>query len=111
MENPRRITNFDSKAIQWADTHLFYISVISRAVPDVKLYIMRANENKLYQFGTLKGLVPDADANPTPDTCYLDYPWEAKISEDCVFMSVTSYRGTVFVVKLPEPPIPFFEDQ
>lgn len=106
-----RVTNIESKSIQWADTHLFYISVVSRAVPDIKIYLMKSNENKLFHHFTIKGIVPDADANPTPDTCYLDYPWEVKMSEDCVFICVTTYRGVVHVLRLPDPPIPFFEEK
>lgn len=65
----------------------------------------------MYHFSTIKGIVPDADANATPETCYLDYPREVKVSEDCVFLCVTTYRGVIHVLRIPEPPIPFAEEK
>jgi len=59
---------------------------------------------------TIKGIVPDADANPNPETSYLEYPREVKLSEDLQFMVITTYKGTVYLVKMIELPNPFSEE-
>lgn len=60
---------------------------------------------------TLKGIVPDPDLNPTSETSYLEYPREVKMSEDLLFLVITTYKGTAILVKLPELPNPFNEEQ
>lgn len=59
---------------------------------------------------SVKGIVPDADANPNPETSYLDYPWEVKLSEDLQFMIITTYKGSVYLVKMLDLPNPFSEE-
>lgn len=59
---------------------------------------------------SVKGIVPDTDANPTSETSYLEYPWEVKLSEDLQFMVITTYKGTVYLVKMIDLPNPFSEE-
>lgn len=70
----KRISYIESKSISWANTDLYLIGVVQRGTPDIKVFIAKASENKFYSFFTLKGIVQDADSNPTSDTSYLDYP-------------------------------------
>jgi hypothetical protein len=99
----KRVTCIVSKSIEWADTELHTIAVIVRGSPDIKLFSFKSSENKFYHFYTIKGLAAEAVGEGIgPNTCYLDFPQEIKISEECLFMIVTTYRGEVMVLRLPE---------
>lgn len=95
------VSQIESKCILWADTELYFIPVVQRGVSEIKIYALKNNENKFYHFYTIKGIVPDTESVPTPETFYLDYPWETKLSEDCLFLLVTTYWGTVWVLRMP----------
>lgn len=88
----------------WLDTKLTYVSVVARASPFVKILVFKHNENKLYHIYNLN-MCPSI-ANPdsidsNPDQSYLELPAEAKLSQECAFMAVTTYSGEVKLVKLP----------
>jgi len=73
--------------------------------------IAKGSENKFYHYLTIKGIVSDLDAVPNAETSYLDYPREVKLSEDLKFMMIITYKGSVLLIKLPDLPNPFSEEQ
>lgn len=100
----RRIQNISTATLQWLDTKLTYLAVVARGSPIVTIICFKHNENKLYSLFTLN-TCPSLE---NPDTLeqndgqtYLSLPSETKLSLDCEFLSITSFDGTVKLVKMP----------
>lgn len=114
FEVPRRILNITTATLAWVETKLTYISVITRGNPYIKLLCFKHNENKLYLLYNINLCphLPNPDnLESNPEQSYLELPAEAKISFDCLFMSVTSFNGDVRIIKLPPIINPLKEEE
>ena len=82
------------------------MSVVARASPIINIFGFKFNENKLYHLHSIN-MMPNLseeevlDVENVADFNYSQLPCEAKLSVDFEFLSVTTYDGTVKVIKMP----------
>ena len=93
-----------SSSIEWVGTQLTYIVVVARGSPIINILAFKHNENKLRRLYSLN-LLPDLPNPEQPELNekqgYLDFPYQAKLSMDGVFLAVTLLTGAVKLIKMP----------
>lgn len=100
----RRIVSIATACLEWVDTRLIYAAVVARASPIVSIVVFKNNENKFRHLYSINMLpeVENADAlEENEGQSYDLLPASVTLSLDCEFLSVTTYNGTVKIIKMP----------
>ena len=101
----RRIIGISTACIEWVDTKLVYAAVIARASPIVSIVVFKNNENKFHHLYSIN-MLPDKEENAenleeVEGQTYDSLPASVSFSLDSEFLSITTFNGTVKVVKMP----------
>lgn len=100
----KRIINISTACIEWVDTKLIYAAVVARASPIVSIFVFKNNDNKIHHLYSANVCPeienPDNLENNEGQT-YGQLPSEANLSMDCEFLSVSSFDGTIKIIKMP----------
>ena len=80
------------------------MAVIARGSPVISIIAFKQNENKLYHFNSIN-MCPELEntdeLEKNEGQTYLKLPSESKLSLDCEFLQVTTFDGSVIVIKMP----------
>ena len=100
----RRIVSISTACLEWVDTRLIYAAIVARASPIISIVVFKNNENKFHHLYSIN-MLPDAEnadaLEENEGQTYDQLPAEANFSLDGEFLSVTTYDGTVKVIKMP----------
>ena len=100
----RRIISISTACLEWVDTRLVYAAVVARASPIVSIVVFKNNENKFRHLYSINMLpeVENLDAlEENEGQTYDQLPASVTLSLDCEFLSVTTFNGTVKIIKMP----------
>jgi hypothetical protein len=103
----RRIISITTCSLEWLEIRLTYVAVVARASPIVSILCWKSNDNRLRHVYSINLETNEAIENvheleQVENYSYAKLPAEAKISNDFEFLAVTTYDGTVQLLKLPE---------
>lgn len=100
----RRIVSISTACLEWVDTRLIFAAIVARASPIVSIVVFKNNENKFHHLYSVN-MLPEVE---NPDSLeenegqtYDQLPASVELSLDGEFLSVTTYDGTVKVIKMP----------
>lgn len=100
----RRIVSISTACLEWVDTRLIYAAIVARASPIISIIVFKNNENKFHHLYSIN-MLPDVDnadsLEENEGQTYDQLPAEVKLSIDAEFLSVTTYNGTVKIIKMP----------
>ena len=100
----RRIISISTACLEWVDTRLIYTAIVARASPIVSIVVFKNNENKFHHLYSINMLpdVENADSiEENEGQMYDKLPASVEVSLDGEFLAVTTYDGTVKIVKMP----------
>ena len=102
----RRILSMSTACLEWLESRLVFVAVVARASPIVSILVFKDKENKLTHAYSLN-MCPDLPAESIDELesvdgqNYAQLPAEVKLSPEFDFMAVTTFDGSVKLVKMP----------
>ena len=105
VEKGSRVLEISLCTIEWVDTMLSRVVVLSRGSVVLRIYHFKHNENKLYLHYTM-----NIANDPTPTDSYESLPLHILLSQDALFLAIIKYKGEMVLVELPEPPEPSLKE-
>lgn len=102
----RRIVSITTCSLEWLETRLTYVAVVARASPIISIFCFKSSENKMHHVYSVNMERDESIENvheleQVENYCYAKLPAEAKLSNDFEFLAVTTYDGSVQLIKMP----------